>query len=78
MAIHTRFTLALQSRLDVALLAHLRDVVKDQAEELERMREALSMADTAAGMWETLHHAAIEARPVCLTEQGQIIILDRP
>lgn len=81
--LHTPATARIQSRLERLELEHLRALVVEQGEEIERLRHERDCADDAADFWQRSHHSLQEhldegtedARSIGLTVHGELLVV---
>lgn len=81
--LHTPATRAIQRRLEALELQHLRQVVAEQGEQIERLTRELQYADDCADMWQRAHenlaehldNGTADIRVVGLTRAGEIVVV---
>lgn len=82
-SLHTPATARIQRRLEHLELEHLRVLVAEQGEEIERLRRERDYADDAADFWQRSHHDLQEhlnegtedARAIGLTTSGELLVV---
>lgn len=80
---HTAATLRIQRRLERWELDHLRELVAQQAAQIDELQRQLSQAEDAANFWARSHHDLAEhladdtedARTIGLTAGGELLVV---